>query len=183
MPREPRSSNDQDGPRMALVPTGAKEAQLMMLFETYGERYTARRLAAYVEDLQHIDLDTLAEAIRHWRRAQPAHRQAPSPAELVALAEAGQERRTPTTDAREEQARWARSRATPEEITAAYAEALAKTPAAPFLRWAVAQRQQRLEAGESGDGALEVGVILGGLQEVLADMPERRAREPGEEGA
>jgi hypothetical protein len=83
--RKPRSSNDQDGPQLALVPNGAKEGQLMLLFETYGERYTARRLAAYAEDLAAVELAIVAEAIRTWRRAQPAHTQAPSPAELVAL--------------------------------------------------------------------------------------------------
>lgn len=70
---------------MALVPNGAKEGQLMMLFETYGERYTQRRLQAYAEDLAAVELEVVAEAIRTWRRAQPAHVQAPSPAELVAL--------------------------------------------------------------------------------------------------
>src|SRR6266850_4798045 len=82
--RKPRSSNDQDGPHIELVPNGAKEGQLMMLFETYGERYTARRLAAYAEDLTAVELAIVMEAIRTWRRAQPPHREAPSPAELVA---------------------------------------------------------------------------------------------------
>ena len=137
MAREPRSANDG---ALGLVPNGLKEAALMMLFETYNERYTARRLAAYLEDLVDVELVSLQEAIRVWRRAQPPHRQAPSPADLRALAMLAQQASAPAPVADEAALR--RGRATPQDIDEVFAQVRCTHPDSPFVRELLAYREQ-----------------------------------------
>jgi len=165
--RKPRSSNDQDGPHIELVPNGAKEGQLMMLFETYGERYTARRLAAYAEDLTAVELAIVMEAIRTWRRAQPPHREAPSPAELVALCRA---LATPRTA----QAHLAEVPPPKQDLDALLAELAAENPDNPQYRWILRERAIAKANGQPMDAeqtALRLGIAAHEMPGARTDIP------------
>jgi hypothetical protein len=72
---DPRSS-------CSTLPGSYKQEVLTVLFETYQERASERRLGSYMEILHDVGADELEAASRLWRRLP--HTRAPSPGELLA---------------------------------------------------------------------------------------------------
>jgi hypothetical protein len=165
--------NAAPGPR--LVSADDAEEAIASMCRIWGVYVTAGVIAMYEAEVKAFPREAVFRGVMRWINKPPENRAA-RPHELRALVESevGQ------LEAPRENVEWLhKQRATPDQITQAYAEALAANPHAEFLQWAVEQRQGRLAAGESGEGEAEVEA----LQQALAGRRSfGRKREPGEEG-
>jgi hypothetical protein len=170
MPREPiETFDDLEGtpgeprPPVIVGPTlvshDATEEALASMLRVFGVFVTAGVLGEYWDVLKGVPREAVYQAVKRWIR-RPAEDRAARPHELRAMAEAEVGRSpAPVPDVADLEGH----RATADEISAAYAEALRARPDQEFLQWAVAQRARRLAGGESGEGEAEAAVLVGRL--------------------
>jgi hypothetical protein len=152
--REPRAVNPVAP--VQLVTADDVEESVASMCRIFGTFVTDGVLGQYREALEGVPPLLVLDAIKRWLRKPPVERAA-RPHEIRAMAEAEVGRsRASVADIAELEGH----RATPDDISAAYAEALRARPDREFLQWAVTQRAERLACGESGDGAAEVAALL-----------------------
>jgi len=186
MPREPRGEpssfqlgNHGNGPRetrtvnpvarVQLVTADDVEESIASMCRIFGTFVTEGVLGQYREVLAGLPPRAVFDAVKRWM-LKPLEERAARPHELRAMAEAEVGRsRASVADMADMEGH----RATPDDISAAYAEALQARPDQEFLQWAATQRARRLACGESGDGEAEVAALLQGVK--------RRRAWPGEE--
>jgi hypothetical protein len=145
----------------ALVPTSAKEALIIRLFDHYSERYNTNRIETYLEDLADIGLQDVEQALQTWRRRP--HHFAPSAGEIRALVSDAQEQRQKDEDKRRREREAEIPPTSARDVDAIYAQLLRESPQNTVLRERIAERARDKAQGKPLDGAAEVSALMSGI--------------------